>query len=312
MTGFPALPPALRAESHGIAGPRGDLNVYVAGKGAPLLLVHSVNAAASAAEVRPLHDHFIMTRRVYSLDLPGFGFSARGDHAYTPRDMTDAVLACVQYIRSDCGDRPVDALALSLSSEYLARAAAERPDQFRSVALVSPTGFKKGAVRRAAPGATRGIPWLYRALRGPGWGGWLYRQLTRPAVIRYFLRRTWGSAAIDETLWTYDILTARVANAEFAPLRFLSGYLFSGDIHTVYDALTPPVWMSHGIRGDFTDYGDQARLAGRSNWRFTTFPTGALPHFEMTREFCAQYTDFMAAVDEREATVSATHLIPLT
>ena len=209
--------------------------------------------------------------------------------------MTDAVLACVQVMRDDCGAAPVDALALSLSCEYLARAAAESPAWFRSVALVSPTGFKKGEVRRAAAGSSRGIPWLYRVLRGPGWGGWLYRLLTRPAVIRYFLRRTWGSDAIDATLWAYDILTARQPNAEFAPLRFLSGYLFSGDIQTVYDALTVPVWMCHGIRGDFTDYTDETRFDGRANWLLTTFPTGALPHFEQPLEFCAAYTRFMAA-----------------
>ena len=289
------LPPALPGVCLQIAGPTGPLNVYVAGQGAPLLLIHSINAAASTAEVRPLHLAFRPGRRVYSVDLPGYGRSERGDRPYSPRIMTDAVLACVRTMRADSGSESVDALALSLSCEYLARAAMEQPAWFRSIALVSPTGFQKGAVRRAPLGTTRGMPWLYRVLRGPGWGGALFRQLTRPSVIRYFLKRTWGSQAIDETLWAYDVLSARVPNAEFAPLRFLSGYLFSADIHTVYDALTQPVWMSHGVRGDFTDYGGAVRLADRANWRVTTFPTGALPHFEIPGEFCSQYAAFMAS-----------------
>ena len=288
------LPPALMGERLHIAGPAGEMSMYAAGDGAPLLLIHSINAAASAAEVRPLHEFFRIKRRVYSVDLPGFGASERRDCGYSPRMMTDAVLACVRAI-SGWHDAPVDALAVSLSCEYLARAAAEAPAFIRSAALVSPTGFRAGAARRAPAGTTRGKPLLYRLLRGPGWGGGLFRLLTRPSVIRYFLRRTWGSDGIDEELWRYDVLSARQPNAEFAPLRFLSGYLFSADIHTVYEALTLPVWMSHGVRGDFTDFGARTLVSDRANWRFSVFPTGALPYFEVPREFCLEYADFLAA-----------------
>jgi hypothetical protein len=79
-------------------------------------------------------------------------------------------------------------------------------------------------------------------------------------------------------------------------LRFLSGYLFSADIHTVYRALELPVWMCHGVRGDFTDYRNQTIVADRVNWRFTTFPTGALPHFELPALFLSNYERFLADV----------------
>ena len=287
------LPPALSGERLRLAGPAGELTVYKEGGGAPLLLIHSINAAASAAEMRPLHQHFRALRTVYSIDLPGYGLSERADVDYSPRIMTDAVLASGERIRRDFPDDRVDAVAVSLSCEYLARAAVEAPELFGRIALVSPTGFNKNIVRRAPTGTTRGVPWLLRALRGPGWGRWLFEQLTRPAVLRYFLGRTWGSKAIDEELWRYDMLTSRQINAEFAPLRFLSGFLFSADIHTVYDALSQPIWMSHGIRGDFTDYGGKTRLSERANWRFTTFPTGALPYFEVTEEFCTELERFL-------------------
>jgi pimeloyl-ACP methyl ester carboxylesterase len=45
----------------------------------PMLLVHSVNASASAAEMAPLFDYYRQSRSVYALDLPGFGFSDRSD-----------------------------------------------------------------------------------------------------------------------------------------------------------------------------------------------------------------------------------------
>ena len=43
--------------------------------GRPLVLVHSVNAAASAYEMGPLFAYYRGKRPVYALDLPGFGFS---------------------------------------------------------------------------------------------------------------------------------------------------------------------------------------------------------------------------------------------
>ena len=56
--------------------------------------------------------------------------------------MTDAILIAIREIQNDHGRGPVDALAVSLSSEFLARAVTEAPLAFRSIALVSPTGFR--------------------------------------------------------------------------------------------------------------------------------------------------------------------------
>ena len=295
IPGAPQLPPALKGERFEFDDPRcGRLSAYVAGIGPPLLLVHSINAAASAAEVRPLHERYQATHTVFSIDLPGYGFADRSDRAYTPRLMTDALHAMVEQIRARCGSGPVDALAVSLSCEYLARAAVEAPAAFRSLALVSPTGFSGRKSRRGPPGSTLGQPWLYRALRGPGWGPALFRGLTRPGVIRYFLGRTWGSKEIDETLWRYDLITTRQPGAEHAPLHFLSAGLFSADIGTVYEQLRSPVWLSHGVRGDFTDFRGAAAFEQRPNWSFTEFATGAMPYFEVPREFFAAYDSFLA------------------
>jgi hypothetical protein len=287
------LPAAVSGERFEFDSEAGRLSAYVAGSGPPLLLIHSVNAAASAAEVRPLYEHYRGSRRTFALDLPGFGFAERSDRDYTPRLMTDALLAMVAQIRSRCGPAPLDALAVSLSSEFLARAAVLAPAAFRSLALVSPTGFSGARSRRGRPGSTDAMPLLYRALRGPGWGGAVFRALTRPGVIRYFLRRTWGGDDIDEALWRYDVITARQPGAEYAPLAFVSGALFSADIHTVYERIVLPVWMSHGVRGDFTDYRGSALIAGRPNWQVTVFDSGAMPYFERLADFVAAYDAFL-------------------
>ena len=286
----PAPAPALDAERLRFDG----LSVYVAGDGPPLLLVHSINASGSAAEVRPLFEHFRASRTVFAIDLPGYGFSERSDRAYSPRLMTDALHAVAAQIRSRCGPAPLDAMALSLSCEFLARAAQEQPAHWGRLALVSPTGFMGLKPRRGPPGSTRGMPWLYRTLSASLWSQALFKGLTKPGVVRYFLERTWGSKAIDETMWAYAVASAAQPGARFAPLHFLAGNLFSADIHTVYEALTQPVWVSHGVRGDFTDYRGLRIVSGRPNWQIDVFPTGALPYFEVPLEFNAAMDRFLA------------------
>ncbi len=296
----PSMPstsaPVLSGERVTLSSQGQPVCLHVAGQGPALLLIHSVNAAASAAEVRPLHEHFQRTHTVFSIDLPGYGWSDRSDRAYTPGLMTAALHDALALIRQRCGERPVDALAVSLSCEFLARAASEAPAHFRSLALVSPTGLGSKDERRGPPGSTLAMPWLLGTLRGPGWDGLLFRGLTRPGVIRFFLNKTWGSSEIDEQLWQDAIATSQQEGARHAPLHFLSGGLFSRDIQTIYESLTMPAWLSHGVRGDFTDYGKKNLLASRPNWRMSVFPTGAMPYFEVTQAFCAQYQAFLESV----------------
>jgi pimeloyl-ACP methyl ester carboxylesterase len=275
-----SLPPALDGERFDFASAGARVAGYRQGSGPPMLLVHSVNAAASAAEVRPLFEHYAATHTVHAIDLPGFGHSDRSARDYTPRLMTDAVKDALEAMAQHAGPQPVQVLGLSLGCEFVARAAVEVPHRIAGLALVSPTGMGAGPARRGRQGHHLGMPWLLRALRAVGQGRPVYRGLTRPGVIRYFLRRTWGSRDIDEALWRYDVLTARQPGAEHAPLRFVSGYLFSADIEDVYDRLQVPVWMCHGVRGDFTNYRKADRFAQHPQWRIQVLPTGALPQFE--------------------------------
>lgn len=284
---------ALNGQLCSIPSHNGVLRAYVKGQGKPLLLVHTINAAASAAEVRPIFDWMSQHRTVYAIDLPGYGASERSDRLYSPRLMTDAILDLARYIRTQRGDNPIDAMAASLSCEFLARAAVEQPTTFSTLSLVSPTGMTGLKLRQASEGSTYGQSWLLSTLRGPGWGRHLFKGLTRPGVIRYFLNKTWGSRAIDETMYEYALWTTRQPGAEHAPLCFLSAQMFSADITSVYDRLSLPVWMSHGVRGDFVDYRGKERFASRGNWRFTVFDSGALPYFEHPQAFGETMLEFM-------------------
>lgn len=277
----------------------GRIATYAAGPdtGAPpLLLIHSINAAASAFEIKPLYDHYARERRVYTIDLPGFGQSERGNHEYTTRMMTDALHEVVEKIRELHGGEPVDAVALSLASEFLARAAVERPGNFRSLGLISPTGFEGKARDNRVPD-TLGKRWLLDALYVPLWERRLFGLLTTRPVMRKFLEKAWGSKQIDEPLLDYCYQTTHQHGARHAPYYFVAGYLFSKDALRLYDSLRLPVWMAHGVRGDFVDYHHKSRIAGRPNWRIDVFQSGAFPQFEMLDQVTGAYGDFLLPLE---------------
>ena len=298
------LPQPLAGERHDIATSFGRLATFAAGPPVdapspdlpPLLLVHSINAAGSSYEVGPIWDHYKTLRTVYAFDLPGYGLSDRADRVYTPRLMTDAILDMIDAIQVRHGPGPIDVLALSLSSEFLARAAAERPAAFRSIALVSPTGFDSRGPRNGPPGSDRSMPKLYKTFTFGLWRAPLFRLLTSRVSIRYFLEKTWGSKSIDEGLLEYDIITTRQPGAEHAPYSFIGGFLFSNDISRVYGSLALPVWMVHGVRGDFVDYKGKRLIEGRPNWTIDVLETGALPQFEKMAAFAERYDAFLSRV----------------
>jgi pimeloyl-ACP methyl ester carboxylesterase len=184
--------------------------------------------------------------------------------------------------------------------------AIERADDLRSLALVTPTGFGRGAGELRGPeGATREVPLLYGFSTFPLWSQALYDLLVSRRSIRYFLRKTFGSQQISEGLAHYDYLTSHQPGARHAPDAFVSGRLFSKDIRSVYERLTLPVWMPHGTRGDFKDFSEADWTASRPNWTAQAFETGALPHFEQPDAFCEAYRRFLSDLQADRAVTPA-------
>jgi pimeloyl-ACP methyl ester carboxylesterase len=292
------LPPAVSGELRRVHGRAGGLAYYVAGEGPPLLLVHSINAAASAYEVGPIFEEQRRHRRVYAIDLPGFGFSERSERAYTIRLYVDAIHDMLDAIAAECGAAPVHGLAISLASEFVARAATERPDRFRTLTLVTPTGFNAGAAKlRGPPGASREMPGVHAVVSCRLWAQGLYNLLVSRRSVRYFLKRTFGSAAVDEALVEYCYLTAHQPGARHAPYAFLTGRLFAKDIRAVYERLMLPVWVPHATRGDFKDFSGADWARAKPNWTFHPFATGALPHFEQPDTFLAELEQFLSRAE---------------
>lgn len=307
------LPHAVTGERERLDSPSGPLSFYTAAPGlhrqvtpVPLLLIHSVNAAGSAYEMKPLFEHYSNQRPVYALDLPGFGFSDRSRRDYTPQLMTDAVVSLAQEIRRRHPDATsgIDAIALSLSCEFLARAAFDHPGLFSSVGLISPTGFEgppetevRSDEEKLEPGGGAWGSWgVVSTLDRMPWAQPVYDLLVARASIRHFLQRAFGSDDVDPDLVDYCYLSAHRPGARHAPLAFIAGRPFSVRPMQVYRGLQLPVWMAHGTRGAFCDVERKVELESRSNWTIQSFDSGAMPQFEVLDALAATYEHFLVGV----------------
>lgn len=255
------------------------LSYYATGEGKPLVLLHSINAAASAYEMKPIYERFSASHRVYALDLPGFGFSSRPDTEYTPHLYKEAVLS---FIRSEVAPEggSADVVALSLGCEFAARAAHEAPELFKSLTLISPSGFSRRK-RDAAP--DRGDSFL-SFLNTPLWSRAFYDLLVTRRSLRFYLNRTFASRQADQGLIDYAYQTAHQPGARHAPFYFISGRLFSPDIDDIYASLNIPVLVLYD-RDPFVGFDRLPEYEKRPNWSLVRIEgTRGLPHFEKPDE----------------------------
>ena len=277
------LPLAINSERHLFTSKgAGLLNYYVADgseeeeEARPLVLLHSINAAGSAYEMRPLFDHYRVERPVYALDLPGFGFAERSDRHYSPQ----MYAAAIRDFLADVVEEPADVIALSLSSEFAARAALEHSELFHSLTLLSPTGL--GAAKREAQEGPGDL--LYKAFSFPLWSQAFYDLLATKPSIDYFLRKSFHGP-VDEGLAAYAYLTMHQPGARYAPLYFVSGRLFTADVRRkIYEKLKIPVMVIYD-QDNYTSFEElSSLLLKRINWSAVRVaPTRGLPHFEELR-----------------------------
>lgn len=239
----------------------------------PLLLIHSINAAPSSYEVKPIFERARDRRTVYSIDLPGFGHSERSDRRYSP-ELYAGVIAefLVQVV-----DAPADVVALSLSAEFAARAALSVPRQFASLALISPSGFSK-----RPPPSHRVGRIAHGALSVPLWGRGLFDLVASKRSIRYFLNQSFQGSAPDDLI-DYAYATAHQPGAEHAPLYFLSMQLFTAQARQqLYGKLPDLPVLAIADRDPYITFEHLPAFAtARPNWHYQSLaPHMGLPHWE--------------------------------
>jgi pimeloyl-ACP methyl ester carboxylesterase len=294
------LPKAIAAELLTLVyRPSGPINIYQdrAGNGRPLVLLHSINAAASSYEMRPLFQHYRGQRPVFALDLPGFGFSARSDVEYTPEIYVNAILTMLEGLSVG----PADVVALSLSSEFAAEAARRRPELFNSLTLISPTGlYHRGSDGSSQMSSSAGLDgFVHRLLAFRLWARPLFDLLTTYRIITWYLQRNFVGP-IPDGMVNYSYATSHQPGAEHAPLYFVAGKLFTPNaIDKIYRQVTVPTLVLY----DEDPYVHFDRLpellATNKAWQATRIsPTLGLPHWEKPDESVQAMENFWQSVAE--------------
>jgi len=250
----------------------------------PLVLLHSINAAPSAMEMKPLFERFADSRVVYAPDLPGFGQSQRGDLPYSPAFYAQVIS---DFLKQIGGPAP-DVIALSLTSEFTARAVRDNGAEIHSLTFISPTGLGRSQPPSAEVGARinriLNIGWLSRGL---------WRALVSRRSIQFFLNKAfYGSVPKD--LVDYAVATTREPDAARAPFAFLTMQLFTTEaLVQLYQPLKVPTLLLYdqdpniGFEcvPDLLHNNDLIRAQ-------TIVPTCGLPHWERPEETFNALTRF--------------------
>ena len=273
----------------------GKLNYYThhQASGRPLLLLHSINAAASAYEMGPLFRHYSGLRPVYALDLPGYGFSERARRPYTPALFQSAIL---DMLENEIGE-PADVVALSLSCEFAAAAALSRPELFHSLTFISPSGLNQQDTGRATQWADQRdqSERRRRLFAFPLWARPLFDLITTSRSIHFFLKQSFVGD-VTPGFVDYAYAVSHQPGAEHAPLTFLSGRLFTPDIcGQVYQNLTQPTLMIYD-EDAYSRFDRLPELLQRNpNWQTARIvPSRGLPHFEKLSETVSALDRFWA------------------
>ncbi|MEX2581953.1 MAG: alpha/beta hydrolase [Gemmatimonadota bacterium] len=264
------------------------------GTGRPLVLLHSINAVASAHEMRPLVQRFQREtkRPIYVLEWLGFGHSDRPETDYTP-ELLESQLAhfLTTVVRPRDG---ADVIGLSLGATYAAELGRRRPDLIRTLVGIEPTGV--GEEPREI-----GKGWSHLLFTLPGVQRAFYDRLTTPDALYEFARENLFSQefGVPDEYVEYGAETARMEGASRPLDDFLEGRLFPEHGGDAFLHLPQPLLIIHGTVTDrrMESYSDLPELEGRANTNIVPLPTGALPHWERPGVVMERISEFYADVD---------------
>ena len=260
------------------------------GTGRPVVFLHSINAVASAHEMRPLVRAFrrYTDRPLYALEWIGFGHSDRPELAYEPALMEDQLQHFLERVVRPAGG--ADVVGLSLGAAYAAEVARRRPDLVRALAAIEPTGLGKDppAIPRLWSRLLFTLPGVQRAF---------YDRLTTPEQLYKFAADNLFTAefGVPEEYVEFCAETSRMDGAAFPLDDFLSGRMFPRDTGDTFRRLRQPVLVVHGtVEGRRQESYDRLpELEGRGNVQVVGLPTGGLPHWERAQEVWERVRDFL-------------------
>jgi pimeloyl-ACP methyl ester carboxylesterase len=286
---MPQLEKAIDSNGASISG-AGDYEVYwyydIEAEGRPLLFVHSINAAPSAIELKPLFQHFRSYRSVYAPDLPGFGRSTRHVGMMTASEFAKNISSIIDQMSPS---EPPDVIALSLGCEFVARAVVECGASVRSLTFISPTGFS-----RRQPPPLQAQKRLRRLFDFAGFGRGAFKLLRLERSVRYFYGMNF-SGSVPSELVAYALKTTRQPAAHEMPLQFLSMSLFTPNaVGLLYEKLDVPVLVLFDEDPNVT-FELFEQFEDSPTWQFKRIgPSLGMPQWEHPEKTVAAIESFFA------------------
>ena len=254
----------------------------------PVVLVHSIHAAASAWEMRELFARLGAERRVLAYDLLGFGASDRPDLDYDA-DLYQDLLR--DFLR-EVADAPAHVVAASVSAAHALHAAAGDPALFRSLTLINPTGLLTQAERSGAGGRA-----LQNLVRLPWIGEALYNLLVARPTLRWFSSRLYRDPKLEEEAVGQGYAAAHQPGARYAPAAFLGDALAKNTYMVLRTLQTPALALWSPSEYLETAEERQAFAAiAPSIQQSVIEDSGAFPHEESPQEVEEKVRSFWASL----------------
>ena len=276
----------------------GTIHYTARGRGEPMLLLHDLRPGSSAYEYRAVFAPLAERYRVFAPDLLGYGQSGRPATRYTPQLYVALIEDLLRQVLG-ATDQPAHIVAAGRSAPYVVLAAAARPQLFRSLTLIEPTGLTEDADERNAL-----MPQFARALlRTPLLGESAYNLIVSRWGLRLALRRRLASASEEAEPLSDDVIDQQYAvahqpGARFAPADALArGHgAEAREVAEAFAALDAPTLLVWGQR-DPTRPASEARALRRTHpdTQLRIFPTGAMPHIEAPDAFTREVFAWLRA-----------------
>lgn len=275
----PPIEPVVPGEGRVFRWMGEDVRYTVCGDGPAIFLLHGIGVASSSYEMRYIVEPLARQYRVYTVDLLGFGQSARPRIVYSA-DLYEGLIAA--FLREVIGGS-AGAVGVGLSGSYLLAIAAREPSLLRALVLSAPPPLHK-----ATPRAARVRRATDLLLGAPVLGQSLYHAMTARSGIRSYLRDQAYSNRdlVTESMVDAQYATAHQPNARHAAQAYLTGRL-ARDVVPVLPKVRQPLLLAFGADARPAPAPVAAgyvRLAPRSQVLLIE-RCGALPHEEQAERF---------------------------
>lgn len=264
-----------------------------AGNGVPFVLLHSLNAAASSFEIKPLFEHLseATDRPVYALDWLGFDHSDRPPAQYTPALYRRQLR---RFLSEKLG-RPADVVALSLGCEYAAQVACYSPALMRRLVGIAPTGLgtdEEGSSLRRT---------LVRLADALGLFELLFHFLKQRELLARFYRKQvfLRGDKLPNALVDHAYATMQVQGAHRAPRFFVEGSLFTREqARMAYVGLRIPTRFLIPASAEATvqrfDRASAVAARNPAHLSIETIDSGLLPQWEDPQAFFEAFDPLVA------------------